>query len=50
MRERFMGVLVALFLNLFCGPCYVALVECPVPLEGIGCPTARPVAEHLEAP
>lgn len=44
-----MSVLLVLLLNLFCGSCYVALVECPVPLEGIGCPTVR-VVEHLEAP
>ena len=44
-----MTVLLVLLVNLFCGPCYVALVECPVPLEGIGCPTVR-VAEHAEVP
>jgi len=43
------NVLFALLLNLVCGPCYVALVECPVPLEGIGCPNVRPI-EHREAP
>ena len=44
-----MTVLVVLLINLFCGPCYVALVECPVPLEGIGCPNVRPM-ERLESP
>ena len=45
-----MTVLAVLLINLFCGPCYVALVECPVPLEGIGCPTARPLTEAQQAP
>mgnify|MGYP001619219567 CR=1 FL=1 len=49
MGGRGVTVLLVLLVNLFCGPCYVALVECPVLLEGIGCPTVRPVA-HVEAP
>lgn len=44
-----MSPLAVLLLNLFCGSCFVAIVECPVPLEGIGCPIVRPI-EVLEAP